>query len=73
MQETVATLSQKQKITCAELSQRAGINEERLTAIIEGRWTPSPSDRESIAAVFGVRVDEVLWHHINRMEHMYGF
>jgi hypothetical protein len=36
---------------------------ERVAAIAEGRWTPTPAERERIAAAFGLPVAEVSWGH----------
>ena len=31
-------------IDAAELAERSGLDEQRVTAIVMGRWTPSPQD-----------------------------
>ena len=36
---------------------------ERVAAIAEGRWTPSPDERAQIAAAFGVPKEEISWGH----------
>ena len=54
MIRTVADLCREQSITVAELAERSGLDEGRVTAIALGRWTPSPAERQKIAAVFGV-------------------
>ena len=35
----------------------------RDQAIAVGRWTPSPQERQRIAAAFGVSIDEISWGH----------
>ena len=45
------------------MAETAGLPVERVAAIAEGRWTPSPDDRARIAAAFGVPVEEVSWGH----------
>lgn len=72
MMKTVADLCRESQMTIAELSQRTGLEEARATAIALGRWTPSPAERSSIAAVFGVRVDEISWGHQVPIQHLYG-
>ena len=54
MVQTVADLCREQHITVAELAERSGLDDGRVTAIALGRWTPSPAERQKIAAVFGV-------------------
>lgn len=45
------------------IAERSGLSIERVAAIAEGRWTPSPQEREQVAAAFGVPVDEISWGH----------
>ena len=45
------------------IASRARLPVERVAAIAEGRWTPSPDDRQRIAAAFGVEVAAVSWGH----------
>ncbi len=72
MIRTVADLCREQTIDVAELAQRSGLDDGRVTAIALGRWTPSPAERQKIAAVFGVAVDEIAWGHKTPIQHLYG-
>jgi transcriptional regulator with XRE-family HTH domain len=72
MVKTVADLCREANLAIAELAQRSGLDEGRVTAIALGRWTPSPAERKSIAAVFGVAVDEIAWGHQTPIQHLYG-
>jgi transcriptional regulator with XRE-family HTH domain len=49
--------------TLEELSLQTGLPMERVEAIAHGRWTPSPAEREKLAAAFGVDVTDVSWGH----------
>ena len=69
---SVGDLCQQRKITIAELSEKTGLDESRLTAIVLGRWTPSPQDRQKIAAVFELSIDEISWGHKTPIQHIYG-
>jgi transcriptional regulator with XRE-family HTH domain len=60
---TVEHLFESTGLSVEEIAERAGLSFERMCAIAEGRWTPSPADREKIAAAFGVPVEEVSWGH----------
>jgi transcriptional regulator with XRE-family HTH domain len=72
MSKTVADLCRESNLTVAELAQRSGLEDSRVTAIALGRWTPSPKERQSIAAIFGVAVDEIAWGHQTPIQHLYG-
>jgi transcriptional regulator with XRE-family HTH domain len=72
MVRSVADLCREQNVTIAELAQRSGLDDGRVTAIALGRWTPSPSERQKIAAVLGVTVDQIAWGHKTPIQHLYG-
>ena len=72
MTRTVAELCREQSIDAAALSNRSGLDESRVTAIALGRWTPSPAERQKIADVFGVAVDQIAWGHVTPIQHLYG-
>jgi hypothetical protein len=37
-----------------------------------GRWTPSPAERDNIAAAFGLTRDQIAWGHKTPIQHIYG-
>jgi hypothetical protein len=43
-----------------------------VEAILQGRYTPSPQQRESLAAAFGVASGQITWGHVVPVEHLYG-
>jgi transcriptional regulator with XRE-family HTH domain len=55
-----------------QLAERASVDEQRVLAIMLGRWTPSPQERDAIAAVFGVTRDQIAWGHKTPIQHLYG-
>ncbi len=69
---SVADLCEQQKITAAELAQRTGLDDTRVAAIILGRWTPSPAERQKIAAAFNLTVETIAWGHKTPVQHLYG-
>lgn len=69
---SVAELCVQHKITVAELTERSGLEETRVTAIVLGRWTPSPQERRKIAGVFEVSIEEISWGHKTPIQHIYG-
>ena len=59
-------------IDARRLAELAGVDEQRVLAIALGRWTPSPEERDAIAAVFGRTRDQVAWGHKTPVQHIYG-
>jgi hypothetical protein len=55
-----------------QLAAKAGLDEQRVLAIVLGRWTPSPSERDKVAGVFGLTRDEIAWGHKTPIQHIYG-
>jgi hypothetical protein len=50
----------------------ARLDEQVVQAIVAGRYTPSPPQRERLAAALGVQPDQITWGHAAPVEHMYG-
>ena len=53
-----------------QLAAKAGLDEQRTLAIVMGRWTPSPAERDQIAAVFGLTRDQIVWGHTTPIQHI---
>ncbi len=74
--KTIDVLLEEQGLALGELAERAGLPIERVEAIVDGRWTPSPREREKLAAALGVPIAEVSWGHTmnprNVRYHRYG-
>jgi hypothetical protein len=78
--ESILMLERKNLLDlCAErgieikrLAADSGLDEKRVEAIALGRWTPSPAEREKIAAVLGVTRDQIAWGHKSTVEHIHG-
>lgn len=68
----VEQLCAAQGLDARQLAERSGVDEQRVTAILLGRWTPSPEDRDRIAAVFGLTRDDIAWGHKTPIQHIYG-
>ena len=69
---TIAQLCLEHGIDARQLAERAGVEEQRVMAIVLGRWTPSPEDRDAIAGVFGLARDQIVWGHATPVQHIYG-
>jgi cyanate lyase len=70
--KSVSDLCQEHKLTPAALAEKAGLDEQRTLAIVLGRWTPSPDERDKVAAVFGLTRDQIAWGHKTPIQHIYG-
>jgi hypothetical protein len=75
MAETTRSVDQlcvERGIDARQLAQLAGVDEQRVVAIVLGRWTPSPQERDAIAGVFGLKRDQIAWGHKTPIQHLYG-
>ena len=70
--KTVAELCEQHHIAPNQLAARSGLDEQRVLAIVLGRWTPSPTERDRIAAVFSLTRDQIIWGHTTPIQHIYG-
>jgi transcriptional regulator with XRE-family HTH domain len=61
--KTIEHLFETTGLTYEEAGERSGLPVERVAAIAEGRWTPSPDERAAMAAAFGTPVEEISWGH----------
>jgi hypothetical protein len=70
--QSVDVLCQQHQLTVGQLAQKAGLDEQRVLAIVLGRWTPSSVERDRIAAVFGLDRTQIAWGHKVPIQHIYG-
>jgi hypothetical protein len=70
--KSVGDLCLEQKIDYRQLAEKAGLDEQRVLAIVLGRWTPSPAERDRVAAAFGLTREQIAWGHKTPIQHIYG-
>ena len=70
--KSVDQLCVEHRIDHKQLAEKAGLDEQRVLAIVLGRWTPSPAERDKVAAVFGLARDQISWGHKTPIQHIYG-
>jgi ribosome-binding protein aMBF1 (putative translation factor) len=70
--KTVAQLMAERGISLAQLVESSALDERVVEAIVHGRYTPSPQQRQRLAAALGVAPEQVAWGHTAQVEHMYG-
>lgn len=72
MSQSVDELCREHQLDVKQLAEKAGLDEQRVLAIVLGRWTPSPTERDRIASVFGLTRDAITWGHKTPIQHIYG-
>lgn len=72
MTHSVADLCEQQSMSLDQLTDQSGLESSRVLAIVLGRWTPSPAERQKIASALGVSVDAITWGHKTPIQHIYG-
>jgi transcriptional regulator with XRE-family HTH domain len=60
---TIDYLFETIDVSLEEIAAKADLPVERVAAIAEGRWTPSPDERQRLAGAFGLPVAEISWGH----------
>ena len=68
--KTVEQLCAEHGLDARQLAERSGVDEQRVVAIVLGRWTPSPQERKAIAGVFGLEPDAITWGHKTPIQHL---
>jgi hypothetical protein len=69
---SVDELCVEHRLDPKQLAEKAGLDEQRVLAIVLGRWTPSPTERDKIAAVFNLTREQIAWGHKTPIQHIYG-
>jgi hypothetical protein len=59
-------------ITLEVLLERTGLDRRVLQALCEGRYTPSPLQRQRVASALGISVAEIAWGHVRPVSNLYG-
>ena len=75
MPEAIKSIDQlclEHGLDARQLAAKSGVDEQRVLAIVLGRWTPSPEDRDKLATAFGLTRDQVAWGHKTPIQHIYG-
>ena len=59
-------------ISVGQLVTASGLDATVVKAIVSGNYTPSPSQRQRLAAALGVSTDEISWGHAVEVQHIRG-
>jgi ribosome-binding protein aMBF1 (putative translation factor) len=55
-----------------QLIAAAGLDAKLVKAIVSGNYTPSPLERQRLAAAIGISIEEISWGHAVPVEHLRG-
>ena len=61
--KTIDVLLEDLQWSVDELAARCELPADRVAAIVDGRWLPSPQERQKIAAALGVDGATISWGH----------
>jgi lambda repressor-like predicted transcriptional regulator len=70
--KTVANWMTERGRSLVQLIEASGLEKRVVKAMIEGRYTASPEQRQRIAAALGVRPEQIACGHIAQVEHIHG-
>ena len=60
---TLDYLIEQSQLPLAAIAEKSGLALDRVAAIVEGRWTPSPAERAAIALALEVPIEEIAFGH----------
>jgi len=70
--KSVARTMEETGMGLDQLVAAAGLDAKLVKAIISGNYTPSPSQRQRLAAALGVSIGDISWGHAVPVEHLRG-
>jgi hypothetical protein len=70
--KTIANWMAERRTDISGLVDASALDKRVVEAIVAGRYTPSPQQRQRLAAALGVGPDEIAWGHLNQVSHVYG-
>ncbi|PWU07372.1 MAG: hypothetical protein C5B51_10155 [Terriglobia bacterium] len=59
-------------ISVGQLVSATGLHAKLVKAIVSGNYTPSPLQRQLLAAALGVAIEDISWDHGVAVEHLRG-
>jgi len=55
-----------------QLVEASGLEAKLVKSIVTGNYTPSPSQRQRLAAALGVPIDDIAWGHTVAVQYLRG-
>jgi plasmid maintenance system antidote protein VapI len=69
---TVGELLKLREMTIEQLAEATALDARAAEAIVAGRYTTSPKQRERVARALGVEPADVSWGQSMEVDHLYG-
>lgn len=70
--KAIADWMAERGIGVAQLLESSALDRRVVEAIVAGRYTPSPEQRQRLATALGVGVEQIAWGHVAQVSHVYG-
>jgi ribosome-binding protein aMBF1 (putative translation factor) len=70
--KAIASFMEEAGISVGELAAASGLDAKLVKSIASGNYTPSPLQRQHLAAALGVSADDISWEHAVPVEHIRG-
>ena len=70
--KAIAHFMEETGIGVGELVKSTGLDAKLVKAVVSGNYTPSPSQRQRLAAALGVSTDDISWGHAVAVQHLRG-
>ena len=68
----IAQYMEEMGIGLDQLVAGSGLDAKLVKVIVSGNYTPSPTERQRLAAALGVEKDEIAWGHTVPVQHLRG-
>jgi len=68
----LARLMEETGTSLEKLVESSGLEAKLVKAIATGNYTPSPTERQRLAAALNVSVDDIAWGHAVPVDHLWG-
>ena len=68
----LAAYMEEKGITVDQLIAAARLDAKLVKAIVSGNYTPSPFERQRLAAALDVSIDDISWDHAVPVQHLRG-
>ena len=70
--KSIARCMEETGISLGQLITASGLDAKLVKAIVNGNYTPSPTQRQRLAAALGVSTDDISWGHAVPVQHLRG-
>ena len=70
--KSLARYMEETDISVLQLVSATRLDAKLVKAIVDGNYTPSPSQRQRLAAALGVSPDDISWGHAVPVQHLRG-